>query len=93
MGVGVGGSVSAGGCCHLDVLWSKDSRVEVKSVVGGVNHDVTQDQCACSDSDTVRSDRVEFVPSPACVCVCVRACVCVCVLSVCVFCLCVSVSD
>ena len=83
MGVGVGVSVSAGGCCHLDVFWSEDSRVEVKSVVGGVNHDVTQDQCACSGSDAVRSDRVEFVPSPACdceracVCVYVRVCVCV----------------
>ena len=85
MGVGVGVSVSAGGCCHLDVFWSEDSRVEVKSVVGGVIHDVTQDQCSCPESDAVRSDRVEFVPSPACVCVCVRArvCVCVCVLSVC----------
>ena len=53
MGVGVDVSVSAGGCCYLEVFWSKGSRVEVKSVVGGVNHDVTQDQCACSDSDAV----------------------------------------
>ena len=54
VGVGVGVSVSAGGCCYLEVFWSKGSRVEVESVVGGVNHDVTQDQCACSDSDAVR---------------------------------------
>ena len=67
--------------------------MEVKLVVGGVNHDVTQDQCACSNSDAVRSDRVEFVPSPACLCVRACVCVCVCVLSVCVFCLCVSVCD
>ena len=52
--VGVGVSVSVSGCCYLEVFWSKGSRVEVKSVVGGVNHDVTQDQCACSDSDAVR---------------------------------------
>ena len=54
VGVGVGVSVSAGGCCYLEVFWSKGSRVEVESVVGGVNHDVTQDKCACSDSDAVR---------------------------------------
>ena len=53
VGVGAGVSVSAGGCCYLEVFWSKGSRVELKSVVGGVNHDVTQDQCACSDSDAV----------------------------------------
>ena len=54
VGVGVGVSVSVSGYCCLEVFWPKGSRVEVKSVVGGVNHDVTQDQCACSDSDTVR---------------------------------------
>ena len=74
MGVGVGVSVSAGGCCYLEVFWSKGSRVEVKSVVGG---DVSQDQCACSDSVAVRQDQVEFVPVPACVCVCMYVCVCV----------------
>ena len=52
--VGVGVSVSVSGCCYLEVFWSKGSRVEVKSVVGSVNHDVTQDQCACSDSEAVR---------------------------------------
>ena len=51
VGVGVGVGVSAGGCCYLEVFWSKGSRVEVKSVVGG---DVSQDQCACSESVAVR---------------------------------------
>ena len=49
--VGVRVGMSAGGCFYLEVFWSKGSRVEVKSVVGG---DVSQDQCACSDSVAVR---------------------------------------
>ena len=51
VGLDVGVGVGVGGCCYLEVFWSKGSRVEVKSVVGG---DVSQDQCACSDSVAVR---------------------------------------